>query len=354
MTRLIILSILFISFVSSATAQNRKSTKAEETSNLTQLSDLIIPQIKKTLLEIPVDIKRVAVFQFNQDGTISGEESNLIRFQIENLLIHHFRLDILKIEELEPNNGLKIIGNDSTFIISNATGKPIGSLSNQILDKITNRYDIDGLIELTLSKTKEYGVTVAIRIIRPENMQVIYSKTFYSYDNTKPRVTKNNFIFSFATSSLKYNEINDVTIQQEDMTSANFQVEMKYLQSNNKQHTSYFGLGIGYGKMTELFSSQYDLKYYELSCIGAIGLTPVNDYIGNQRILLSSSFNIKGHNAYQGILFSIRPQLDFQLSKTFGLSLCIDQLLGNNKLIKNGDIIYLNNTSYGLSINIIL
>ena len=67
---------------------------------------------------------------------------------------------LLSPPELEPNDKLKIVGNDSTLQILNMQGRSLADVSPEMLEEIAYKYGVQGLVELSLQRRQPEGLVI--------------------------------------------------------------------------------------------------------------------------------------------------------------------------------------------------
>ncbi len=73
-------------------------------------------QLNPNLADFPASVRRIAIYKINYSALrFTNEEVEYIRAEIEYSLRNYAGLTVLSPPELEPNDKLKIVGNDSTY-----------------------------------------------------------------------------------------------------------------------------------------------------------------------------------------------------------------------------------------------
>ena len=108
-------------------------------------------QLHPNLTDFPVNVRRIAIYKINYSALrFTNEEVEYLRAEIEYSMRQYAGLTVLSPPELEPNDKLKIIGNDSTLQILNMQGRSLADVSPDMLEEISYKYGVQGLVELSL------------------------------------------------------------------------------------------------------------------------------------------------------------------------------------------------------------
>lgn len=138
-------------------------------------------QLNPELGDFPVSVRRVAIYKINYSALrFTNEEIEYIRAEMEYSLRQFAGLTVLSPPELEPNDKLKIVGNDSTLQILNMQGRSLADVSPEMLEEIAYKYGVQGLVELSLQRREPEGLVIGIRVMNPQSREVVWSKSFTS------------------------------------------------------------------------------------------------------------------------------------------------------------------------------
>ena len=138
-------------------------------------------QLHPNLIDFPVNVRRIAIYKINYSALrFTNEEVEYLRAEIEYSLRQYAGLTVLSPPELEPNDKLKIIGNDSTLQILNMQGRSLADVSPDMLEEISYKYGVQGLVELSLQRREPEGLVIGIRVMNPQSREVVWSNSFIS------------------------------------------------------------------------------------------------------------------------------------------------------------------------------
>ena len=86
-------------------------------------------QLHPNLVDFPVNVRRIAIYKINYSALrFTNEEVEYLRAEIEYSMRQYAGLTVLSPPELEPNDKLKIVGNDSTLQILNMQGRSLADV----------------------------------------------------------------------------------------------------------------------------------------------------------------------------------------------------------------------------------
>ena len=170
----IISAVLLIGFSGTTFAQDHKSGVAYQ---MEQISDQMIDQIN----DVPANIRRVAVYKLNYNPMrFTVQEVEFIRGEIESAFREFAGLTVLSPPELEPNDKMKIFGNDSTLQILNIQGRSLADVSPELLTESASTYGVQGLLEVSMQKRNPDGLILSLRMISPRSREIVWTKSFIS------------------------------------------------------------------------------------------------------------------------------------------------------------------------------
>ena len=120
-------------------------------------------QLNPSLADFPATVRRIAIYKINYSALrFTNEEVEYIRAEIEYSMRNYAGLTVLSPPELEPNDKLKIIGNDSTLQILNMQGRSLADVSPEMLEEIAyknkwiNKKNINDIIKVSTSSYGNY------------------------------------------------------------------------------------------------------------------------------------------------------------------------------------------------------
>ena len=138
-------------------------------------------QLNPSLTDFPASVRRIAIYKINYSALrFTNEEVEYIRAEVEYSMRQYAGLTVISPPELEPNDKLKIVGNDSTLQILNMQGRSLADVSPEMLEEISYKYGVQGLIELSLQRRQPEGLVIGIRVMNPQSREIVWSNSFIS------------------------------------------------------------------------------------------------------------------------------------------------------------------------------
>ncbi len=320
----------------------------------------ISEQMNDELSDLPVSIRRVAVYKLNYSSMrFSEQEVEFIRGEVEANLREFAGLTVLSPPELEPNDKMKILGNDSTLQVLNIQGRSLADVSPEYLAQISNQYAVQGLVELTLQKRNPEGLVISVRMISPESREIIWSKSFIS----QPFIVKEEIdpgkihmlhfgVGSRQTESLFRADTSlssnpDTSIQ---VNAISFEITYTFRQSLNEEKSAYIGFTGGLNILRATDASQFDVNLMQLGATYYQALSKKNEDIDDYRLKFFVNANVQfAIDNTKGQVFSTRPGLVLNLSNNLGLSFYSSFILSGETLtLENNNRITYDKIGYGV------
>ncbi len=319
----------------------------------------IFEQMVDQINDVPVNIRRVAVYKLNYNAMrFTVQEVEFIRGELEAAFREFAGLTVLSPPELEPNDKMKIIGNDSTLQILNIQGRSLADVSPELLTEIASNYGVQGLLEVSMQKRSPDGLILSLRMISPRSREIVWTKSFISNPFRVELEVDKGF-----TSVLKFGA---GTIEAESITRAdtsfatpdtaigkpvvNYSVSFTYRQPINLDNSAYIGFTGGVNILRSASDSNFDLTMIELGATYYQAITEKNEDINDYRVMLFFNGNIKFPiNSTKGEFYSFKPGVMFNMSKNLGLILYTDLIISGETLtLENNDKITYGKVGYGL------
>lgn len=348
----VVLGIICLSISSSSFAQDHKSGDP-------YLMEQITNQMSEELSDIPVNIRRVAVYKINYSALrFTPQQVEFIRAEVESAMRLYAGLTVLSPPELEPNDKMKIMGNDSTLQILNIRGRSLADVSPEFLTTITDKYGVQGLIELTVQRRYPEGLVISVRMMNPISREVIWTRSFVSnpFEVVEEIVQSKSHMINFGAESRASESITLVdttgaeTDSTLDKTIIDFQVSYTFRQPLNAENSSYVGLSGGFHILKSSEAQDFEINFLEFGVSYYQAVTQMNEDLNESRVmlLLKASAQIPIGKP-KGQIFSFNPGLMFNLSENIGLAVYGSiALSGETITLENNNKVTFNRTSYGV------
>ena len=337
-------------------------------------------QLDPNLTDFPASVRRIAIYKINYSALrFTNEEIEYIRAEIEYSMRQYAGLTVLSPPELEPNDKLKIIGNDSTLQILNMQGRSLADVSPEMLEKIAYKYGVQGLVELSLQRREPEGLVIGIRVMNPQSREVVWSNSFISNPPivlpTLNQGSQKLVSFGITTRSsdswyrnqyATTTTTNDTTGTGADSTAntfthqadtllrqalTDFSITFTYRQPLDLENSSYIGFTAGY----HIIRSQnrdltlFDISLFDIGLIYYQALSEKIPDIDEYRVVFYSKLNTQFPLGNQeGEMFMLEPGLQFNLSKNIGLSVFGNLMLAGETIkLSNKDRTTYKQTGFG-------
>jgi len=345
-------------------------------------------QLNPNLADFPATVRRIAIYKINYSALrFTNEEVEYIRAEIEYSMRNYAGLTVLSPPELEPNDKLKIVGNDSTLQILNMQGRSLADVSPEMLEEIAYKYGVQGLVELSLQRREPEGLVISIRVMNPQSREVVWSNSFISNPPivlpTLNQGTQKLVTFGISTKSSDswYRNKYATSTTSNDTTGAgagagagagtdstanafshqadtllrqpltDFSVTFTYRQPLDLENSSYIGFSAGYHIVRSRDREQtlFDISLFELGLIYYQAISEKVPDIDEYRVVFYSKLNTQfplGNK--EGEMFVLEPGLQFNLSKNIGLSVFGNLMLAGETIkLANKDRLTYKQTGVG-------
>ncbi len=347
-------------------------------------------QLNPELGDFPVSVRRVAIYKINYSALrFTNEEIEYIRAEMEYSLRQFAGLTVLSPPELEPNDKLKIVGNDSTLQILNMQGRSLADVSPEMLEEIAYKYGVQGLVELSLQRREPEGLVIGIRVMNPQSREVVWSKSFISNPPVVlPTLDQGSqYLLTFGVTSRGSdswyrNQYANTSGAQIDTTGAgagagagvdstgngsnfvhqadtllrqaltDFSVTFSYRQPLDLRNSAYIGFTAGYHvlRSTNRDVTLFDMSLFDVGLVYYQAISEKVPDIDEYRVVFYSRANVQfplGNNR-QGEVFMLEPGLQFHLSKNIGLSVFGNLMLAGDTIkLSNKDRLTYNKSGFG-------
>lgn len=329
------------------------------------LMDQIMEDMEEELNDVPANIRRVAVYKINYSSLrFTNEEIEYIRSEVEFAFRQYAGMIVLSPPELEPNDKMKIVGSDSTLQILNIRGRSLADVSPELLLEITEKYGVQGLIELSVQRRNPEGLVVALRMMNPQSREIVWTKSFVSnektvevdYDKGKTHVIK------FGVGSRTGNNIftpdttitGDSTLVAGDSTLSEVIVAIgatyTYRQPLNKENSAYLGFTGGFHVLRPRDASEFEMTLIELGVTYYQAMGKKIEDIDAYRVAFYLSGNVQFPlGSQEGQMFSANPGLLLNLTENLGLAVYTQfTLSGEDITLNNKQQVTFDKLSYGI------
>ena len=319
----------------------------------------IYEQMSDQISDIPANVRRLAVYKLNYNPMrFTVQEVEYIRGEIEAAIREYTGLTVLSPPELEPNDKMKIIGNDSTLQILNIQGRSLADTSPELLTQIASNYGVQGLLEVSMQKRNPDGLILSLRLINPSSREIIWTKSFISNPFKVELEVDKGFtkVFTFGSGSIESESIAsaDTSLSSQVISIKKsaivYSASFTYRQSIGVDNSAYLGFTSGLNVIRSANNSSFDLTMFEFGVTYYQSITDKNLDINDYKLMLF--FNSKVSlpmNKTKGEFYSFKPGVMLNMSKNLGLVLYTDLILSGETLtLKNNDKITFGRVGYGL------
>ncbi len=327
--------------------------------------DQIMLQMSEELNNIPVNIRRIAVYKINYSSfRFTNEEVEYIRAEVEHAFRQYAGLTILSPPELEPNDKMKIIGSDSTLQILNVRGRSLADVSPEFLNEITDKYGVQGLVELSLQRRTPEGLVIALRMMNPNSREVVWTKSFVSnkliVDEEVDKGKTSVITFGAGSrtgESIFYPDtllradgssvVGDSTLN-ENVIDLN--VSYTYRQPLNSENSAYIGFTGGVHMLRASNADEFNLTLIEFGTTYYQAISEIQEDLNIYRLMFYVNGSIQFPiGSQEGEIFSASPGLLLNLSENIGLSFYSNFILSGETLtLENNQKITFNKLGYGI------
>ncbi len=348
----IISVFVLFSFSDFAQAQDRKSGVPYQ---MGQISEQMVDQLS----DVPANIRRVAVYKLNYNPMrFTVQEVEYIRGEIETAFREFAGLTVLSPPELEPNDKMKIVGNDSTLQILNIQGRSLADVNSDLLTEIAANYGVQGLVEVSMQKRNPDGLVLSIRMINPRSREIIWTQSFISNPFTVDVVVDKGktAMVNFGAGSMESESITraDTTVANPDTAIADiivtFSAAFTYRQPLNVDNSAYIGFNAGLNILRAREVDAFNVTLFEFGATYYQAITSKNEDIDDYRVMLFLNANVQFPlGKPTGEFFSAKPGVMFNLSDNLGLSLYSNLIVSGETLtLENNDKISYSKVGYGI------
>lgn len=341
-------------------------------------------QLNPSLTDFPASVRRISIYKINYSALrFTNEEVEYIRAEVEYSMRQYAGLTVISPPELEPNDKLKIVGNDSTLQILNMQGRSLADVSPEMLEEISYKYGVQGLIELSLQRREPEGLVIGIRVMNPQSREIVWSNSFISNPPVVlPTLNQGNqklvtFGITTRSSDSWYRNQYATTTISNDTTSAgagagtdstanafshqadtllrqaltDFSITFTYRQPLDLENSSYIGFSAAY----HIIRSQnrdltlFDISLFDIGLIYYQALSEKVPDIDEYRVVFYSKLSTQFPLGNQkGEMFMLEPGLQFNLSKNIGLSVFGNLMLAGETIkLANKDRLTYKQTGFG-------
>lgn len=321
--------------------------------------------MEEQLNDVPANIRRIAVYKINYSSLrFTNEEIEYIRSEIEYAFRQYAGLTVLSPPELEPNDKMKIVGSDSTLQILNIRGRSLADVSPEMLLEITEKYGVQGLVELSVQRRSPEGLVIALRMMNPQSREIVWTKSFVS--NKKPVVVevekgKTSLINLVVGSRVGNNIFTPDSLAARDSSFVagdsvlseivvNIGATYTYRQPLNSDNSAYLGFTGGFHALLPREVDEFDMTLIEfgITYYQAVGkkIEDINAY----RVAFYLNGNIQFPlGKPEGQMFSANPGLLLNLTQNLGVAVYSQiTLSGETITLDNTQQVTFDKLSYGI------
>lgn len=329
------------------------------------MMDQIINQMSEELNDVPVNIRRIAVYKINYSSfRFTTEEIEYIRAEVEYAFRQYAGLTVLSPPELEPNDKMKIVGSDSTLQILNVRGRSLADVSPELLAEITSKYGVQGLVELSVQRRVPEGLVLAIRMMNPVSREVVWTKSFISNEK-QPEVVVDKgktSVIKFGVGSKTGENIfypdtvitADSTVIFGDSTLSDIIVDLHasftYRQPLNEANSAYIGFTGGFHILRAREADEFSMTLLEFGVSYYQAITPEKTDLDLYRVMMFVNGNVQFPlGKPTGETFSVMPGLMLNLSDNLGLLFYSSiTLSGETLTLENSQQVTYSKIGYGV------
>lgn len=311
----------------------------------------ISEELANSLTEIPLSVRRIAIYRVSYDEKLfDRNDVSYIKDEVERVIKKNSPITILSPLEFEPNNAVKITITDSSLKMSNIQGRSFVDSSMDEIFTAADKYNIQGLMELSLQRKEIEGIILTIRLISARSQELLWSKAFRS--NVVKIDTR---IDSSRKASIKvgvnsvYGQfVNGARLPAQGSTSAQVYdvgFTYQYVEPLDEDYRSLFGFFAG-GHLYRVGNSEFETyqgSFVEAGLMFKRALSKKNNYVDGNRIELASYVSaMVPLSKKKGIMITVAPAgLHFNLTRTFGF-------YAEPRYILSGEMVYFNNNTENL------
>ncbi|MEX0721406.1 MAG: hypothetical protein WD059_12110 [Balneolaceae bacterium] len=283
----------------------------------------ITAQMIAEISDIPVSVRRMAIYKLNYNSSSFDKQSiAYIKSEIESVFRDYSPVRVISPPELDPTDNLKIVGSDSTLQIMNIQGRSVADMSPELLENISSKYSVSGLVELTLQKKRPEGLIISVRIISPSSREIVWSKSFESYpveEREKVDLGKRVTLNFGATSLTNESFTLAGSEEMEESKTLNYNFTFGYRQPLNLDNSSYLGLFVGYNKMRSTDNPDFENAFLEVGLSFDQALSRKSPDIRGYRVMLGVDASIwLPRDEKKGDIVMISPSIMFNLTENLG------------------------------------
>lgn len=352
MKKIFFLGIILISHL------NERSVAQDYENGVPYQMEQIYKQMSYQINDIPSSIKRLAVYKLNYNPMrFTVQEMEYIRGEIEAAIREYTGITVVSPPELEPNDKMKIIGNDSTLQILNISGRSLADTSPELLKQIASKYGVNGLLEVNMQKRNPDGLILSLRLINPRSREIIWTKSFISNPIKVELEVDEGFtkVVTFGSGTMESESITSADTSSSQVTSIKkpvivYTASFTYRQSISADNSAYIGFTSGLNIIRSSNNDSFDLSMLELGATYYQSITDKNFDINDYKVMLffngKVSFPI---NKIKGEFYTFKPGIMLNMSKNLGLILYTDLIFSGETLtLENNDKITFGKVGYGL------
>ncbi|MDR9416659.1 MAG: hypothetical protein RI564_10265 [Gracilimonas sp.] len=342
-----------IVFWQSALGQQRNRNMNRQAD--TYMMNKITNQLINELSDLPLNIRRAAIYKINYDESeFNNENIAFIKGEIEATFRENTAMSVISPPELDPTDKLKIIGSDSTLQLMNIKGRSLADMSPELMEGVSNKYSLSGLMELTVQREMAEGLVVQIRIISPQTREIVWAQSVAAFPVEEKETDDigKRIVFRFGA-SLMQNDFSTVSTAPStqvgsNSTSLNYNFNVGYRQPFNDRNSGYLGFYTGFNLFRANEDAGFEANFWEIGLSFDQAVTDKSESINDYRIMLGLDASVwLAQGNRNGNLIMMNPGIMFNLSKNIGFELYAHYFLTEQSVTEEVSTTVTNTYTYG-------
>jgi hypothetical protein len=354
-TIFIALSLVFLGV---SQAQMRPTTRKGD--RLEVQLNYLIDKLAFNLQDMPLNIKRVALFEIKSDINSVYLSKLDLRNNLTQQLINA-GLTVVQVPEFEDRITLKVRTTDSSFKIDNRSGVSRLKSDNRKLISVCNDYNVQGLFNCQVYFDSLNGPKLALSLLQPASKSILWMK---QVDLRSDVIVNPHHVYLGVGMGLqKIDEIRQASndsLLTNDLTIIPITVSLSYFQTINANRNSEFGLQFSLRSIEQTPTSYTDAN---LGTLGRItipsgGIAYQASFLRKNTILPKYWMNFQlglNYFYYKKSFLGFHQRLGIRLTESLNFDFKLEQSFNNfPSQSKNGLYnINLDNLNYGAQISFI-
>lgn len=290
-----------------------------------QITQQLIPELS----DLPVNIRRMAIYKINYDASsFSNETIAYIKGEIESTFRENAPVSVISPPELDPTDKLKIVGSDSALQVMNIKGRSLADMSPELLEGVAGKYSVSGLTELTIQKKQTEGLVVNIRIMSPQSREIVWSQSIAAFPVREKKEVDigKRVVIHFGATAMENESYTSVTPPASEISvnsvSLNYNLGLRYRQPLNEDNSGYLGIFTGVNVLKANEDTEFETVFWEVGISFDHALSQKTESINDYRLMFGVDASIwMAQNNRQGNLITLNPSLMFNLTENIGFEI---------------------------------